>query len=90
MDSRILEFRYSGYGKIIVKYQTCQVTPALQIEEFQADKSRDKTDTTGTPPLTRFFLELRKTVLKENPHYRRTKLVSTAVGKWDLLPKSTF
>ena len=63
---------------------------ALQIEEFQADKSRDKTDTTGTPPLTRFFLELRKTVLKENPHYRRTKLVSTAVGKWDLLPKSTF
>ena len=65
MESRILEFRNSGYGRIIVKYQTCQVTHggynfllefvALQIEEFQADKSRDKTDTTGTPPLTRFF-----------------------------------
>ena len=65
MESRILEFRNSGYGRIILKYQTYQVTHggynfflefvALAIEEFQADKSRDKTDTTGTPPLTRFF-----------------------------------
>ena len=69
MESKILEFRNSGYGTIIVKYQACQVTYggcnlllefvaenlALEIEEFQADKSRDKTDTTGTPPLTRFF-----------------------------------
>ena len=40
--------------------------PALQIEEFQADKSRDKTDTTGTPPLTRFF-GTQKNRVKRNP-----------------------
>ena len=40
--------------------------PALQIEEFQADKSRDKTDTTGTPLLTRFF-ETQKNRVKRKP-----------------------